>query len=329
MDASGGNLIEQFAKILQAAGDLREHDYEWASLILKSHRRGSRPLDSTAVENLRDIIRRLKDLESEDVELALRIVKAHCQGITVLDNCLVQSIEKALANCPPSERELDWFARLIRAYQKGVRVRDHGPCLNCRKEMQYQAPSKSHQQRGDVWLDRVFSRWKIPPEVGPRRIGEWSPETVAPYLCESCYKELQSIASQQTTRLRDEAERQAEERALVRRQRRQAIVEGTVDAHPQHRFRILCDVMTLQQADELRLMPYPAFLQTPYWSAVRNYVVWLRNGRCQLCLSRTNLNVHHPPQIYGMRGYEYQNPEELVVLCQPCHAKFHDKFAEE
>jgi 5-methylcytosine-specific restriction endonuclease McrA len=304
-------------------------DYGWTGELLRSHGRGSRPIDSTAAAVLRELITKLQHLSAEDLELALRIVKAHCQGEKFLDSPFVQEVEELILVCPPSESEIEWGIRLIRSDQRGVKVRDSGPCLNCGQLMSYKIPSRSHQQRGDEWLDSVFRRWQKPPHIGVGVIGEWASTTVEPYLCQSCWDAIQSIAFDRKANIEEELKQQSDQQKKNRQERHRAIIEGTVQVEPEYRFRVLCQNMTLIEADRLRLMPYQEFLRTPYWSAVRNYVLWLRSGRCQLCFSIANLNVHHPPKLYGMRGYEYQNPEQLVLLCQPCHAKFHGKFDRE
>jgi DNA polymerase/3'-5' exonuclease PolX len=70
-------------------------------------------------------------------------------------------------------------------------------------------------------------------------------------------------------------------------------------------------------------MPYGEYLQTEHWSSLRIAKLDEAGCRCQLCNAQgVTLNVHH-------RTYERRGKEELtdvIVLCQPCHAKFHDKL---
>lgn len=46
--------------------------------------------------------------------------------------------------------------------------------------------------------------------------------------------------------------------------------------------------------------------------------------KCQLCNREGTMNVHH--KTYERLGEEQLN--DLIVLCQDCHAKFHDKIGE-
>lgn len=63
------------------------------------------------------------------------------------------------------------------------------------------------------------------------------------------------------------------------------------------------------------------YLKSPEWSARRRAALDRANHRCQLCNATQNLNVHH--RTYENWGKE--QPEDLTVLCEDCHAKFHDK----
>lgn len=68
-------------------------------------------------------------------------------------------------------------------------------------------------------------------------------------------------------------------------------------------------------------MDYHRYLQSHQWKA-RAQAARKRAGyRCQVCNSPTDIAVHH--RTYERLGHE--KPEDLTVLCQDCHALFHDK----
>lgn len=72
---------------------------------------------------------------------------------------------------------------------------------------------------------------------------------------------------------------------------------------------------------ELKTMPYADYLQTPEWTAIRNGKLRSAHYKCQVCnTGNPPLNVHH--RHYRNRGNE--NPQDLIVLCQPCHELFHE-----
>lgn len=73
---------------------------------------------------------------------------------------------------------------------------------------------------------------------------------------------------------------------------------------------------------DLRTMPYQEYLQTDHWKTVRNQAREAAGHRCQLCNSPHYLHVHH--RTYERRGAEL--PSDLIVLCAPCHSKFHAKL---
>lgn len=69
-------------------------------------------------------------------------------------------------------------------------------------------------------------------------------------------------------------------------------------------------------------MPYKEFLESEYWSKVKTRALDIANHRCTLCNSSSMLHVHH--RTYAHRGDELRHMEDLTVLCQTCHHKFHN-----
>jgi RNase P subunit RPR2 len=79
-----------------------------------------------------------------------------------------------------------------------------------------------------------------------------------------------------------------------------------------------------KRLQELEDMTYREYLQSPEWKAIRDRRLRSAGYRCQLCNASSRdvqLNVHH--RVYDHRGLEKDN--DLIVLCQRCHAKFHGK----
>jgi hypothetical protein len=67
---------------------------------------------------------------------------------------------------------------------------------------------------------------------------------------------------------------------------------------------------------------YSDYLKTPEWNTRRRSKLKQADFRCQLCnAGKCELHVHH--RSYESVGDEH--PEDLVVLCDACHAKFHGK----
>lgn len=72
-------------------------------------------------------------------------------------------------------------------------------------------------------------------------------------------------------------------------------------------------------------LTYTDFLNTPYWNAISLYAKSRFNFKCQLCNSEYNLQTHH--RTYERHGYEHYLEvikEDLIVLCDECHKKFHN-----
>jgi hypothetical protein len=70
----------------------------------------------------------------------------------------------------------------------------------------------------------------------------------------------------------------------------------------------------------LRSMSYAEYLQTPHWAARRDATLKAAGGRCRVCNSPDELNVHH--RTYERFGDEAD--DDLLVLCRPCHQLFHE-----
>ena len=77
-------------------------------------------------------------------------------------------------------------------------------------------------------------------------------------------------------------------------------------------------------SDYIKDMDYRHFLKTPYWKAIAAHTKYRAGYRCQLCNSAYNLVTHH--RSYKIHGREHAHMHELIVLCNNCHSKFHDKI---
>ena len=78
------------------------------------------------------------------------------------------------------------------------------------------------------------------------------------------------------------------------------------------------------ELQSLREMPYSEYLKTNHWRALRIEKLKRAKFRCELCSDNFRLQVHH--KTYERRGCEWLS--DLTVLCEDCHAKFHDKLPE-
>jgi 5-methylcytosine-specific restriction endonuclease McrA len=74
----------------------------------------------------------------------------------------------------------------------------------------------------------------------------------------------------------------------------------------------------------LKTLPYQEYLQTKHWKELRQKMLKKAKHKCRLCHAENKtLNVHH--KTYKHIGNEKLT--DLIVLCQDCHAKHHDKLA--
>ena len=88
---------------------------------------------------------------------------------------------------------------------------------------------------------------------------------------------------------------------------------------------LLEDKISSLQDDEVidyNSMDYSEYLQTDYWKTLSKQCKEEAWNKCKLCNSSKNLNTHH--RSYKNRWLVWEK-DDLIVLCNKCHAKFHDK----
>lgn len=68
---------------------------------------------------------------------------------------------------------------------------------------------------------------------------------------------------------------------------------------------------------------YAVYLNSPEWGRKRREALDRAGGKCERCTETENLEVHHI--TYDRLGYE--RPQDLQVLCNPCHAAEHGRGA--
>lgn len=64
---------------------------------------------------------------------------------------------------------------------------------------------------------------------------------------------------------------------------------------------------------------YREYLQTSHWQGIRLRALDRAGRKCQVCASKTRLDVHH--NDYSRLGGELMT--DVVVLCHSCHTLFH------
>lgn len=69
---------------------------------------------------------------------------------------------------------------------------------------------------------------------------------------------------------------------------------------------------------------YKNYLFSKEWKERRDFVIKRDGGKCLLCSSTENLNVHH--LIYINKNPIIVKDKDLVTLCYKCHMAEHKKF---
>lgn len=69
---------------------------------------------------------------------------------------------------------------------------------------------------------------------------------------------------------------------------------------------------------------YHEYMRSCAWRRVRKAALKRTGGKCERCDSTSRLHVHH--LTYARLGGE--RPEDLQVLCEPCHNALHNPLAQ-
>lgn len=73
---------------------------------------------------------------------------------------------------------------------------------------------------------------------------------------------------------------------------------------------------------ELWKSNYLDYIKSKPWKILSERIKQQRGNKCQLCSKTNNIQVHH--NTYKRLGKEEDN--DLIVLCESCHIKFHRVF---
>lgn len=79
-----------------------------------------------------------------------------------------------------------------------------------------------------------------------------------------------------------------------------------------------------RELEKAKLMydDYHQQLESKEWEAYRNYILTVKGHQCDICGSKTWLQIHHKAYKNGCKAWEYL-PSEVVVLCRDCHCNIH------
>lgn len=157
------------------------------------------------------------------------------------------------------------------------------------------------------------------------------------YYCDICLSKIY----EQRRKEKEENEKKAEEREIKRKETILKNTEWYIEQYinPEHIWKdefsaknrynhiihIGYEIDDDIVAQHINNMDYQDFLNTPYWIAISQYAKYRNSYSCQLCSSKENLRTHH--KTYKNHGYEHNInviKQDLIVLCEKCHKKFHE-----
>ena len=97
--------------------------------------------------------------------------------------------------------------------------------------------------------------------------------------------------------------------------------DGRKFNYDENKLKILLDKEydIIQLKSKLKELIYNNFLLTNYWRLISKYL--RLNNKCKNCGSISKLVVHH--KSYENHGDEINHLNDLVVLCEKCHNRFH------
>lgn len=65
---------------------------------------------------------------------------------------------------------------------------------------------------------------------------------------------------------------------------------------------------------------YFSYMSSPQWAEKKRQRMAIDGGRCQMCGTTENLQIHH----FGYKNFTTENPwVDLVTVCENCHKNIH------
>lgn len=186
-----------------------------------------------------------------------------------------------------------------------MRVIENGPCLNCKKHIEYGSLSITNRKNELQWYESILLNWNgthidYVSQYGALVNGV-SPRSVKPYLCEDCY----SIIRHNIKQAREDKSKK--HNTEIRQQR-----EYYANLAKQSQY---------IDWEILRKEAYNTFLQSDYWKAVKQAKIKEVGKHCEQCNSSEHLQLHHVTYIH--HGIEHKHLDDLKLLCEDCHKHAH------
>lgn len=153
------------------------------------------------------------------------------------------------------------------------------------------------------------------------------------YICEDCDKR---IKNQKAQFQKAERERMVEENNKIREQNTEYYINTYLDPNKEWCIGVSAKTKFKEAvssqfvnwdniAEAIKSMSYQDFLQTPYWKAIAQKKKEQQHYKCQLCAGNKMLATHHKTYEHHGHEHEYKVMEnDLIVLCDSCHKKFHN-----
>ena len=79
---------------------------------------------------------------------------------------------------------------------------------------------------------------------------------------------------------------------------------------------------TYKNAFQKKKEAYYKYLKSEQWMIIRKEMIFQRGGVCELCQSKSELQVHH----LHYKNIFNEKAEDLQVLCRECHEEVHHKI---
>jgi 5-methylcytosine-specific restriction endonuclease McrA len=245
-------------------------------------------------------------------------------------------------------KEVKWATDILKDIRKVSAWNEmvqRGPCLVCKTFIQYKKRNKdtgkifdsdlalSHEKLKKCSRDDVANY--IYYENKEFYLGGLQIRLVPTFICDDCAMAIEIalhtykddyIQTYEKNKLENEIYQQDIQRRQLEWENK--ALTGQINVSASKRFKILLERyngndLGFSTFHELHQMPYKDFLNTYYWDIVRNYKLYQSQYLCSLCKKQGVLHVHHI--TYEHRGIELQHLKDLIVLCESCHKKFHDK----
>lgn len=244
----------------------------------------------------------------------------------------IKQLEKLLKKTKINRNDIVDAIDFLKEYKIDLRTSKlirSGPCINCKKDIEYKGISTTHYQRGDGWILDRMEKWKSPPKIKIKyddlvSINGLSLNTVQLYSCNDCFKELELKSERKKVSMialkKEERQKIRDHKLKFSRWCEESLNSSTV--HIADIFTTYMNEVVDYQLDhyDQRLPDYED-INDVYYEIVKRYKAYKENYICKLCGSVNSNIILIDREFLYWNDSLHKNLEAMICICNKCYSE--------